>query len=603
MLNGCPNRSILGRFMRAMIVLAFAAYAANGMVAWGDEGANEAGNTGDIQVDPLAWWIVDASQPMLDSPGWVAFDLQTVLHDALAHSPRIQAVSQRTSITLERIVQQDAAFDPSVLLEAKAGRTNEPVGNTLTTGGPSRSIEESYTARAGIQQTGRRGTEVDLSQEIGTLDSNSLFFLPADQGNSRLSLSLTQPLLGRGGQVYNERLLTQARIDGRVSWQSMRGEVEQHIADIVSAYWLLYELRCHLVQAKGLLGQAAAVESILEARQEFDAGKIELAKARGRVAKRNDRVVQMRAEVEKQQVRLARLIGSETLINGGNQLELIPQAATDYPNLQIDLAQAVIQGFENRPEIRSATLAMESAALSINVTRTELMPDLTAVMNGYLSALNGENAIFRSIGDQFSKGGPGLSAGLRYEMPYARRAAKSRYREAHYRYQQRSEELRETIQLTHAEIEIALVNVNTAMRQRDTKQQVLITATEEETILTTRWEMMAGEGGNVGTVLETLLDAQQRRADAEREWSTARSQYLTALVELQRAMGTLLRHESVTPVRLSHDNSVIFSHDIPNRTSIPEVTIQRHDGMIDDQHPPVVIGDQQYRMIDEEEFE
>ncbi|WP_186775263.1 TolC family protein [Rubripirellula tenax] len=546
----------------------------------------------------LAWWSDEVSSPLLDRPNWVTFDLQTLLADALAHSPRIQGVSKRTSIALEKIVQQDAAFDPNVLLETRAGRTNDPVGNSLTTGGPPRLNEESFTARAGITQAGRRGTELDLSQELGLLDSNSLFFQPNNQGNARLNLSLTQPLLGRGGQVYNERLLMQARIDSRTSWQAMRGEVEQQLADVVSAYWMLYELRCHLVQAKGLFEQARAIESILTARRHFDCGEIELAKARGRVAKRSDRVLQLMADIQKQQVRLARAVGAEELVAGGAQLEMIPRAVTDFPTLEIDLAQAVIQGFENRAEVRAAALAMESAALSIQVTRTELMPELVAVMNGYLAGLNGDSAAFRSFGDQFSTGGPGFSAGLRYELPYARRAARSRHREANHRYRQRSEELREAIQLTHAEIAIALVNLNTAIAQQETKRNVLITATQEETILTARWEMMAGDGGNVGTVLESLLDSQQRRADAESDWSSTKSQYLTTLVELQRAMGTLLRYEQIDVVQQTCDNVIEFVHNsnAPFADAPPQPSL--------DTEPPVInaslgmsIGD----MIDEQE--
>ncbi len=59
--------------------------------------------------------------------------------------------------------------------------------------------------------------------------------------------------------------------------------------------------------------------------------------------------------------------------------------------------------------------------------------------------------------------------------------------------------------------------------QKLSKQKLLVTAVEEETVLTRRWEMMAGDGGTVGVVLENLLDAQQRRTDAEREWVTAQS--------------------------------------------------------------------------------
>jgi outer membrane protein TolC len=443
------------------------------------------------------------------------------------------------------------------------GRTNDPVGNELITGGPPRLIEESLTTRAGIQKTGRRGTTIDLSQELGLLNSNSDFFDPAEQGNARLNLSLTQPLLSRGGQVYNERLLTQARINGNVSWQDMRGEVEQRIADVIAAYWGLYELRCHLLQQSELLKRGQRIEAIVEARRDFDAGRIELAKARQRVARRIDQQLQVKAELQRQQTQLASLVGAEELIAAEGALELIPLESPIFPNIKFNLRDAVLQGIENRPEVRAATAELESAGLSIRVTRAELAPQLTGVVDTYLSGLNGHYNVAESFTDQFTTGGPGIAAGLLYEVPHGRRAAKSRYREAHHLFQQRSEELREAIQLTRAEIETALIDVNTAMARQGTTHKLLTTAIDEEHILTRRWEMIGGDGAAVGTVLENLLDAQQRRTDAEREWITAQTEYLTSLVELQRAMGTLLIRTGIQPVH-QRDNSIEFIQSSTN---------------------------------------
>ena len=526
-------------------------------------------------ASPLNWWHSQVTESLLEDPRWVSFDLDTVLLDTLAASPRIQIVSHQTSIALEKIVQQDAAFDANLLFDSRIGRTNDPVGNSLITGGPPRLIEESLVARGGIQRTGRRGTTVDLSQELGLLDSNSNFFEPANQGNARLGISLTQPLLSRAGQPYNERLLTQARIDSSVSWQEMRGDVEQNIADVIIAYWTLYEFRCHYLQQTDLLRRGERVQAIIQARNDFDAGLAELAKVRQRVARRIDRQLVLQAEIRKQQARLAALVGSQTLLGTEGTVEMIPLESPEFPDIELDLHDALVQGIENRPEVRAATAELESAALGIRVTRAELKPQLTAVVDAYLAGLNGNNRAQRSFLDQFTTGGPGMAAGLTYDMPYRRRAAKSRHREAHHQYQQRSEELREIIQLTRADIESALIGVETTRAQRETKRNILTTAIEEERVLTRRWELMAGDGDSIGVVLENLLDAQQRRTDAEREWISAQSNYLVSLVHLQRAMGTLLIRKGVQPMRHPGSNDIDFvqtwsSESAP--TTAPSIT-------------------------------
>ena len=69
------------------------------------------------------WWDEAVKQSVLDVPRWVTFDLETVLLDTLESSSRIKSVSRKTSVKLEAIVQQDAAFDPTVLFDSRVGRT------------------------------------------------------------------------------------------------------------------------------------------------------------------------------------------------------------------------------------------------------------------------------------------------------------------------------------------------------------------------------------------------------------------------------------------------------------------------------------------------
>ena len=497
----------------------------------------------------LDWWNREVLQSVTEAERWVSFDLETVLLDTLENSPRIASVSKRTSIALEQIVQQDAMFDPKVLFESRVGRNNEPIGNELTTGGPPRLIEGTTLARAGIQKNGRRGTEFDLSQEIGTFNSNSRFVSPVDQGNARLAISLTQPLLGRGDLVYNERFVTQARIDSRISWQAMRGEVEERISEVINAYWRLYELRCHLLQQTELLQRGESIQQVVLSRRDFDTGRVELAKTRQRIARRIDRLLQIEAAIARQQARLASLIGSDLLQGESAGLEFVTRDAPRFPELNINLADAVLKGIENRPEVRAAASDLESAGLAVNVSRAELDPELSGIVAGFVSGLDGNYRVFDAWTNQFTRGGPGISAAVTYEMPSGQRAAKARYREARFRYQQRNQQLREAMQLTTADIETALIDVNTAIAQQTTKKQVLVTAIEEENVLTRRWETLGDEGGLLGVILENLLDAQQRRTEAEREWSSAQVRYLTSIVGLQKAMGTLLIHEGIQPVR------------------------------------------------------
>ena len=135
----------------------------------------------------------------------------------------------------------------------------------------------------------------------------------------------------------------------------MRGEVEQRIADAIAAYWRLYQLRCQLLQQNELLKRGQRIEQVLSARDDFDSGRIEIAKARQRVARRVDRRLEIDAEILKQQAELAAIVGAEELAGVDSGLEMIPLQSSVFPMIDLDLRDAVLQGIENRPEIRAAT--------------------------------------------------------------------------------------------------------------------------------------------------------------------------------------------------------------------------------------------------------
>ncbi|WP_197168293.1 TolC family protein [Neorhodopirellula pilleata] len=511
------------------------------------------------------WWQSHVHDYLLDTPDMIQVDIPTLLTNTLQSSPRISAISRRTSIAYEQIIQQQAVFDPAMLLDTGYGRVNDPVGSTLTTGGPPRLIQDSFSATAGIQKLTQLGTQIDLSQEIGTLQSNSVFFDPAHQGNSRLSLSITQPLMATSGRVYNLRLVTQASIDSRIAWQQLRVDLENHLIETLSAFWRLYERRAQLVQQRALIQRGKLLAQMVTARADFDSGPLQQVKITRRLASDRDRLLELEAEVNRLQVRLKTLVGDPALTVTNDALELIPLADPSLPSESFHVRDCVVRGLEHRADILAATQQLSAAGLEVSITSNELMPRLNAVIDAYLAGLNGSNNIGQSLVDQYSEGGPGITAALTYNLPWGRRAAKSRHREACYRYQQRSEELRETLLVARREIESALIKLKASEALRESRAATLSASAREEAIATRRWETLAGDGGPMALVLEDLLETQKRRTDAEQSYVSAQINYVLDLVALQQAMGTFLIREGIEPVRGSSTSMVEVIQTAPIR--------------------------------------
>lgn len=512
----------------------------------------------DDQVSlPPDWWSEVIHGSILPNETFVSFDLPTIMVDTMVNSPRIKAMVHRVTISNEQIVQEDAAFDASLLLDSRVGRTSDPVGNTLTTGGPPRLFEESWKTSAGIGKTRRDGTRIDVAQQTDLVDSNSLFFSPGQQGSTRLSLSMTRPMLAGSGELYNQRLWLQAKIESKLTWEEFQREVQTQLSGSISGFWRLYEARCHLVQRRQSLTQGEEIARMIVGRSDFDSGALEMAKARSRIARRRDSVLEAQRIVNNQQILLIQAVGS-TALCADEPLELIPSGLPVCPPVNIPIREAVMTGVNNRPEVRSAALDVESAALAVAISRRDLLPKLDAVVSGYLAGLNGDYDVGRSFTDQF-RNEPGASFGVVMERPVGNRAAKSKLRASQHRYLELTERYRDAVSNTATEISLAIKNLETLVQQSYTKAEILSAATLQESLIRQRWETLGTDGRFAALVLEDLLEQQELRTAAEADFVSNQINYLLALVELHRAMGTLLIAEGLEMSRpTDHTQAVVI---------------------------------------------
>jgi len=518
-----------------------------------DQHLNPAGQK-SVSAD---WWNQAIHGSVLPNESFVSFDLPTIMIDTLVNSPRIRAMVHRVTFSNEQIVQQDAAFDASLLLDSRVGRTSDPVGNTLTTGGPPRLFEESWKTSAGIAKTQRDGTRIDIAQQTDLVDSNSLFFLPGQQGSTRLSLSMTRPMLAGSGGLYNQRLWLQAKIDSKLTWEEFQREVQTQLSSSIVGFWRLYEARCHLVQRRHSLAQGEEIARMIVGRSGFDSGPLEMAKAISRIARRRDAVLEAERIVMNNQILLIQSVGSPAL-TADEPLELIPNGLPVCTPVNIPIREAVMTGMSNRPEIRSAALDLESGALAVAISRRDLLPKLDAVVSGYLAGLNGDYDIGRSFTDQF-RNEPGASFGVVMERPVGNRAAKSKLRASQQRYLELAERYRDAVSNTASEIALAIKNLEILAQQAHTKGEILSAATVQESLIRKRWETLGTDGRFAALVLEDLLEQQELLTAAEADFVSNQTNYLLALVELHRAMGTLLIAEGLEMDRpTDHTRGVMF---------------------------------------------
>lgn len=517
----------------------------------------------DLQTEPLletipddpvgrsasGWWQEQALRPLGHSPTTISVDVAFLIVEALRHSARVRAISDNAIIAETGIVRADADFDTRAFMESKFVRTSVPTGSTLEAGfNVPRLREEDWFYSAGLRRKNTQGGRVEVAQRIGVRDSNSRFFFPDNQGNSRLSISYNQPLLNGAGRAYNTSLVVLANFDTRIAIARSTTELQDYLLELTETHWQLYLQRSILLQQQRHLERAQSILTRLERRRELDSLDSQIARARAAVAMRRTALIRAGTAIRNAESRLRALVNSPDLLNN-RAAELVPIQNPASDANSIDVQQALITALENRPEIDGVTQEIEAARVRVNVARNELLPVLDLVLETYVSGLRGDYNIGRSLGDQFSVGEPGYTAGLVFDIPLGRRAAKANETRRLAELRQLSSRFQAVLENVNSEVEIAAREVDTAYREMQAKMDAMIAADADTRYWQRRWEALPGDDRSASLLLDDLLDAQDRLAFAERAFAQGQVDYTVSHTRMHRAMGTLLKHEEVELVR------------------------------------------------------
>ncbi len=491
------------------------------------------------------WWNDAIRQPFGDPQQALPIELNPAVVQALTHSAHVAVLRETAAIACTSIVRAEANFDALRFAESRFTDTSDPVGNTLTTGGAPRFIDETWYANAGLRRRTLTGAQLEMSQRLGYQNNNSLFFVPKNQATARLNVSLTQPLLRGAGTCYNNSVIVLARIDADLAHDQFSADLQAYLVDLHKAFWDIYLQRAGYVQRRRLLLEAQEVLAELEARKHVDVLSTQLARARAAVATREVAVFKFEAAAKNGAARFKSLV-NDPFLDQACVCELIPINPPDACYGDADLCVALATALDSRPEIHQATRSLRAASTRLNVSNKDLLPMLNLVLGAYASGLQGQSDFSNAIGDQFSVGRPTYWGGLTYEVPWGNRAAKAQFQARQLELKRAGSQLQAVAATIRAEVEIAARDVTTTCREVRSKYQAMLAEQQEVELLLERWRSLAGDQQVAGIVLNDLLDAQDRRASAELDMVNAQVSHRVAWIQLKRATGTLCDLTAVT---------------------------------------------------------
>ncbi len=495
-----------------------------------------------------AWWKTSIAGSLRQDAEPVQVSVEDLLVRSLQHSSQVKVFSELPLIRETSVVEADSAFDWHGFLDSRWDDISDPVGNNLTVGGgQTRFNDHNFSTSVGARKRTRSGGQFEMAQRFGWQDNNSTFFVPDQQGTSRLVLSYTHPLMRGRGKIYNNSLKVLACIDSDIAKDEFQRQLQSHLLEVVRAYWGLYLERGVYAQKLRASNRAQEVYDRLQRRSEIDAFESQLISAEAEVKSRRSDLKRSLAAVKNAEDRVRSLVNDPALDN--EYLELIPVDSPTSAAFPVTMDEALATAVQQRPEVNQALKQIKAAAVRVNMSKNELMPALNLVTETYLSGLQQEGNVGRAWPDQFSVGAPSYSIGLQYEVPLGNRAARSRHTRRSLELRQLQNQYATTVQTLKLETRVAVREVETSYDELDTKLSALNAMKSKSDYILRRWELMPGQGRSGSYVLEDLLAAQSQLARAENEYLASVVTYNLALMNLKRATGMLLQHEQVTTGR------------------------------------------------------
>lgn len=486
------------------------------------------------------WWEDSVALPVRADASLISIDLDQLFVLTATHSGRVQAIAQTPWISQTQVEQSRAAFDPTAYGNARYDSTSDPVENTLTTGGASRLQDHIVGMEAGVRGRNYAGTTYSLGQRLGHKNSNSDFFVPNDQGTSRLFANLTHPLL-RGRRIDPARsLVITARFQTKAAQAEYQEAIQKQLFQVADAYWLLYTERASLLQRRRHLVRAQQIADLLHHRENHDSSQIQIRRARSAVANRKAEIIEADTRIRNLESRIRALTNAPEL-SSDRMSEFLPVQAAQLLPITFDMQDEVGKALQRRPELKRLANQLSIARTRLRLAQDQTKPTLNLVAEGYVAGLQGDSDIFGAWTDQFSTGRPGYAAGLVYERPVRNREAKAAVQQWRYEIDRLHYLTVEATGNIQTEVETALRNVEAAKLAAESRWESQAAAAEEVETRNDRW-ISLGNDRRLGQLqLDDLLRSQDRLLQEEQNLLQALVRYHLALLEVQRATGMLVQ--------------------------------------------------------------
>ncbi len=466
--------------------------------------------------------------------------MRDCLLQAIKYNLDLEIESYNPKIKQFDLQYAESAFDPAVSSTFAISEVdNESIASKLDNSGnifysPSIAKTRAINWEVGIAKKHTLGGSVGLYYGLDITRSYA-----SDRGirNPRwgheIYLRASQSLLRNLGVDVNTSEINIAKNEITRTQYTLENKIISVLADVQTAYWNLVDAIASYELQRKSLEQAENLYKITLAR--IKAGSLaaaDILDAERNVAAKQDSLVLSERAIYDAEDKLKQLIRPLD-VNYYKNVRILPTEKRIYREFMLDFDQNIKEAQTLRADLKATEISLKNIKINIAKYKNLLLPK---------ADLSGEIG-FRGQGRTSSEAWDGMKDGdqfswtlqLSLEIPLGNRAAQSRYQQSLVQEQQLVSQYKNLQNAVLLEVRNATRLVETTMKRVQTARKTRELA--EKQLANEENKFRAGI-----IALFQVQDTEQKLSEARISESNALSSYLLALVQLEKAKGSLLKN-------------------------------------------------------------
>lgn len=473
----------------------------------------------------------------LDRPGTARpLSLAECLLRTLEHNYGIRIEAYTPAISQTQIVEAEARFDVEFYLDTAYALRDQPTAQTFAAGqADTRSIEAGFRQ---LLPTGAQAS-VALGQARSSTNLPAQFQSMNPTYDTTFTAQLRQPLMRGFGLDLNRAQIEIARRDYNVSREQFIQRVRDTLFEAEQAYWQLAQARRRVSILAETVAQNFVTKENMVERLPHDATEVEVQNATSSWRTSEVQFLEAVKLVKDAEDRLKNLMNDPELTLAAD-IELLPTEVPYVSPMLLDHFAEVRTAIDERSEIRQARERIEQARISTSAAKNAILPQLDLNFTYQVQGMGGtaDNSFDNLTTNRFIS----YSVGVQFAYNFGERRARAAHQRA------RHQEAQSVVALNQI-VDFIVEEVNQSVRTLTVRYSQLPPALGSVQAAVANLRALQARTAQLDpNYLQTELTAVENLAARRSTLLQVMIEYNIALVQLEKAKGTLLHYNNVTVV-------------------------------------------------------